>query len=955
MKKLTTLLGCLACISAFLGLQLKAAEINGTVRDAKTGYFLEDVEITVNDGKQTVLTDREGRFTMTKLAPGEYKLIFSYPGMGAHTETITVAETDAPRTLSIAMKAPDDDVVMLDKYVVASVKEGQAASIARQKAADNIQVVISMDAHGDVADGNIGNFLQRLAGVTVTKDAGDITNITLRGSPAGSSAISMDGNQMPTDDNRSTRVDYIPSEFIKEIEVIKGSTPDMWADGLTGTINLITKSAFDYRTAVANYSTGVSANTYRSDLWEWGPFASFTYMNVLGPDRKLGVSLSGSYNKSVRPRDWVQIARRSAVDNRMTQARLLDDVVYRERSGVNLKLEYRPSRTFSIRFNGGWNRYDQWSDRNNFNITPMSGGEANTGVADYSKIDRTQIESGTAPQTSSDAAASIAPGYTDTYSEILHATVANQSARGEGQTDVYRYGLELIKRFAGNARWDFCIFTTRSENESKWWTLTATRRGGMGMGIDTSANPKRPVFTQTYGPSIEYGADYTPFSGRVDLRDSPSTSTISTITSNLTKDMNLWSIPVRIKAGFAMRLQERDAVQTLYRWTYRGNMNHFVAPGQAYGLFNNEYVGKDHLDMQMAMRELYAPETRANFTLDSGYGNTPPAGHITEDVYVGYIMSSFRALGFIVTGGVRGEWTAIDATGPITDSRNPNQTVTTAKSDYMQAFPSVHLKYPWRSFVARASYSTSMARPPISRLVPSTIINVFGDSEDIQNTIIENNVNLKPQYSENWDVSVEYYLKSSGIISAGWFRKDITDFMTQNFWTVPPGEEYAGFRKTTWVNMGNAKIEGYELEYNQRLSFLPKPFNGISFFANYTKIETEGVYNDDISELVNFVPRTYNIGLTWKWRGLEARVQYRYQSGMLIQYSSDDITLKNYQTSDDTMDINVRYTIKPWLTFYADLQNVLNEAPFWYNINRDRVIKSELTGMQLTIGVSGRF
>jgi hypothetical protein len=31
-----------------------------------------------------------------------------------------------------------------------------------------------MDAYGNVADGNIGNFLQNMTGVAVTKEAGDI-------------------------------------------------------------------------------------------------------------------------------------------------------------------------------------------------------------------------------------------------------------------------------------------------------------------------------------------------------------------------------------------------------------------------------------------------------------------------------------------------------------------------------------------------------------------------------------------------------------------------------------------------------------------------------------------------------------------------------------------------------------------------------------------------------------
>ncbi len=959
MKQKITLTGWLLLAGAFMTGNLRAAEIRGTVRDARTGYFLEDVEVSVNAGKANLLTDREGHFEATGLPEGEHRLTFTYPGMSTHSELVSLTGAESSKTLNIALTSPEtnEQVVMLEKFTVAGVKEGQAASMARQKAADNVQVIISMDAHGDVADGNIGNFLQRLAGVTVTKDAGDITNITLRGSPAGASAISMDGRQLPTDDNRSVRVDYIPSEFIKEIEVIKGATPDMWADGLTGTVNLITKSAFDYKNAVFNYSSGVSANTYRSDLWEWGPFATFTGMDVVA-NRKLGISVSASYNKSARPRDWVQVARRSADDGRVTQARLLDDVVYRERSGTNLKLEYRPDRTLGIRFNAGWNRYKQWSDRNNFDISPTNG-TANINVADYTVVDRAQIEAGSTPRTEGNLmTAGVAPGFTDTYTEILHAVVNNQAAIGIGTTDVYRYSLELVKKPGNGMRMDFSLNTTRRQDDSSWITLSSIRRGKVGVGVDTSGDPKRPVFTQTYGPNIGFGADYAGTEGRLDISPTRAVATVNTLTANLSKDAH-WVVPVRLKAGVGARLQDRDAVTGAYRWIYSGNMNHYLKGSRAYSLFDGQYFGNDQLDIHQALREFSDPATQSGFTNASGYANTPPpASEITEDVFIGYVMAAFTWRQLMVTGGVRNEWTNIHATGPYSDPRWPEQNVITKKSDYSQPFPSLHLKYTLRrNLVARASYSTTMSRPPIARLVPQITISSYedeGDEDSVRGTISMNNVNLRPQYGKNWDVALEYYLMPSGIISVGWFRKDITDFISSITYIAPPGDEYEGYRITSLTNVGSAQIEGYELEYNQQLSFLPKPFNGISLFCNYTHIKTQGNYNDGLDELVNFVPRTFNAGLTWRWWKLEGRVQYRYQSGKLLQYSTDP-TLKNRETADDTMDINVRYNFRPWLTFYCDLQNVLNENPYWYNISRDRIIKSETTGMQLTLGVSGRF
>ncbi|OAM87411.1 TonB-dependent receptor [Termitidicoccus mucosus] len=950
MKQKITLTGWLLLAGAFMTGNLRAAEIRGTVRDAKTGYFLEAVEISMNNGARSLLTDREGRFELTGLSDGEYKLTFIYPGMRTHSEQVSIAGADPSKTLNIALASleTDEQVVMLEKFTVAGVKEGQAASMARQKAADNVQVIISMDAHGDVADGNIGNFLQRLAGVTVTKDAGDIVNVTLRGSPAGSSAVSMDGNQMPTQNDRSVRVDYIPSEFIKEIEVIKGATPDMWADGLTGTVNLITKSAFDYRTAVSNYSAGASVNTYRSDLWEIGPFAQFTYMNAFGDKRNLGVSMSASYNKSIRPSDRTQTQRRE-LDGRLTQARLLDDIVFRKRSGVSTKVEYRPSKTLSIKFNGSWNQYKQLNTRNAFDATSDGGSRT---VADYTRVGREEIEGGAVPRDENNNVAGVAPGFTDTYTEILNALVGHTARVADSTTDVYRYGIELSKRLNGGAKLDFGISTTHTDAVGYNRSFLVRRRGGIGIGIDTSTDIKKPQFIQTYGPSYEYGTDYsTGWTATFSGGDNNSSATINVLTADLTKDMILCGMPLRLKTGFAMRLQDRDSFAMSPAWRYTGDIPHLKKPGQAYGLFNGFYAGKDQFDIYKVMSEYADPVTNSDFTVTSNV--RPPHGKITEDVYAGYVMSSLKIRRLLITGGIRGEWTDINASGSISNPRALDQVVVGSSSDYMEAFPSVHLKYSvWQNLIARASWHTSMARPAIDRIVPATTITYPAD-EAGEGRITENNTGLKPQYAKNWDLALEYYLRSSGIISIGWFRKNITNFITSTSWLETEGE-WAGFNRRTWINVGSAELEGYEMEYSQRLAFLPKPFNGISVFANYTHIKTKGEYNDGIEELAKFIPRSYNAGLTWRWWKLEGRVQYRYQSGFLSEYSTDP-TQKIKLTADDTLDVNIKFNIKRWLTVYADFQNILNEAPYYYNINKRRVTISQATGTQLTLGVSGRF
>ena len=68
-----------------------------------------------------------------------------------------------------------------------------------------------------------------------------------------------------------------------------------------------------------------------------------------------------------------------------------------------------------------------------------------------------------------------------------------------------------------------------------------------------------------------------------------------------------------------------------------------------------------------------------------------------------------------------------------------------------------------------------MARPNMIDLYPVTTISYAGDG----GTVTQNDPGLKPQYAENFDLSLEYYFEPAGVLSVGWFHKDITDFISR--------------------------------------------------------------------------------------------------------------------------------------------------------------------------------
>ena len=104
---------------------------------------------------------------------------------------------------------------------------------------------VSADDLGRLPDRNVAEALDRLAGVSLTVDQGEgrfvairglsssLNNFTINGASAGTPETEGGGRRVP--------LDVIGGELLDAVEVVKVPTPDMEAQGVGGTINLITR------------------------------------------------------------------------------------------------------------------------------------------------------------------------------------------------------------------------------------------------------------------------------------------------------------------------------------------------------------------------------------------------------------------------------------------------------------------------------------------------------------------------------------------------------------------------------------------------------------------------------------------------------------------------------------------------------------------------------------------
>ena len=478
--------------------------VSGSVRNTQTNAFLEGVVVSLDGTAFSTTTQRGGGFTFNRVPPGRYTLKAFYTGLDSKDTPVVVT---AGQTVDVAVGLTSD-VYKLEAFTVGGAREGNAASITKQRNAQNVVNVVSMDAYGNVNDGNIGNFLQKLPGVAVRKEAGEIVGVGLRGTPPELNAVMLDGVRTAAaiagftpQGDRAALIDQIPSEFIKEIEVVKGNTPELPADSLGGAINLVTKSAFDFPGRVINYRTGLSQNTYRDSLAnKFGPNAALTVLDTFGADRRLGVALSGSYSKTYSFRDRIQM-QHAELDARNTNARALDDYYERIRAGIGSKVEYRFDPSARVYLDLSLNYFSSYLARVNW-----QGAASNRLVADYSVVSRAAIEAGAVPRTTAGAAAGVAPGYTDTYTELLNVNWTNQVAQEDKRSHQYKIGIGGEKKWT-DSKLEVSASFNPSSYDNNFFGFTTTL-AGPGIAIDTSRDSTRPVYIQTYGTSIAYGTNF---------------------------------------------------------------------------------------------------------------------------------------------------------------------------------------------------------------------------------------------------------------------------------------------------------------------------------------------------------------------------------------------------------------------------------------------------------------
>ncbi len=233
-------------------------------------------------------TDKNGEFRIFKVPVGVYQIKIMFIGFINQQDTVTITPNTATN-IDVVMQP---GVVEMNAITVVGQRlQGQAKALNQQKNNSTISNVVAADLIGRFPDQNIGDALKRIPAVSVNYNQGEARYVNIRGTGPGLNSVTIDGERVPSADpeTRAVQLDLIPAEMIQSVEVHKTVTPDMDADAIGGTVNLVTRQVPYVRRLSATLGSG------------YNMLAAKPMLNgalVVGQrfyDDHLGVVLSSSY------------------------------------------------------------------------------------------------------------------------------------------------------------------------------------------------------------------------------------------------------------------------------------------------------------------------------------------------------------------------------------------------------------------------------------------------------------------------------------------------------------------------------------------------------------------------------------------------------------------------------------------------------------------------------------
>jgi TonB-dependent receptor len=932
----------------FFSLQICSAQsiINIKVIDNEK-LNMPGATVKLFPGNYFKVTNQLGVASFQQIKPGNYSLIISYVGY-------------QPKELKVDIKAGVNELteqltegvtIMKDVLVLGDRLKGQAKALSQQKNNLNITNIVSSDQIGRFPDANIGDALKRIPGITMQNDQGEARNIIIRGMGPELNSVTFNGERIPSaeGDNRRIQLDLIPSDMIQTIEVNKTLTPEMDADAIGGSVNLVSRAPSNGLRLSGTLAGGY--NPIREGFIGTGNFI----IGNRSKNQKVGYLINGSINSNEFGSDNVEAVWSKSAAGKVFvsdhDVRVYDLKRVRRSLSTSFDFKLAPSSTISVV--GSYNWRDDLENRYRLRHR-FRGGETNLLF---------------------DASGNIT-GYNN--GEVLRQTKGginndrNESRRLEDQRvrSLQVKGDHLL----GKVKMDWSVqYARASEVRPNERYISMGRRS-----IQVTQDIKDPYFP---------------------LLTSTTALNAYTRLNELTEEFqDQYEEDLNAKLGFSMPLSDNG--KSILKYGYRLRSKTKVRDNSFFqykpiGTMAANFANISLLKLaDLSNPGFYAgSKYNAGSFVDAGYLgsiNFNDAASFEEtDALAEYLAGNFSAKETIQAGylqlnqeftdklsmvaGFRLENTSLNYTGNIVEDETNLTGKATNKNNYLDVLPSLNFRYQVNdNLIWRLAYTTGIARPKYFDLVP--YFNILTSDQELS----AGNPNLKPIRSNNVDFMFEKYFKSIGIVSGGIFYKHLNNFFytyrdetytRQDFATDFPTIVNNPILATdNWQflqrrNGSSVNVFGYEIAFQRQLDFLPGFWKGFGIYTNYTYTtsKAKGIFDGSgnlIRENVTLpgtAPHMFNGSLSYENKKLVLRLSANFTSSYVDDSEdagyNEDPFFDRFYDKQFFLDFNGSYAITKKLRIFSEINNITNQGLRYYQGVKERTAQIEYYGARLNMGI----
>ncbi len=869
--------------------------LTGRVFDATTGNYLEGADVQLQGTDRHVTTTRGGDFEFTGVTEGEHAVVVTYFGMDAKTVPVTVtAAAGAPVYVSL-----NSDVVKMSAYKVTGVKEGMSQAVSIQKVSIQSKMVAAADQFGPVSEGNIGEYLKFMPGVSIDYNVNDARGISLRGLGTQFTIVSVDGTPMAgassTDDTRRFEFEQIAMNNVATTELYKTVTADIPATATGGFVNFVTKSAFDFQ-EVQRFTYDVSLSAPSSNLhfskqtgvwgsgaeWTIRPSGEFNFARKLTP--KIGINVNYRFSEKYddSPRTEFTWNTGTTAPTVMTAPRLQQYNIRQEeklthREALAAKVDFNLTDNDKLMVTGQWNWYDlDFTQRG----PQMVLGTSSTGAnGTYTSGSGAQISNNVLYREKYGTTWHFNGRYSHEFENKSEFSITPYWSRADGKYRDTSQGFISSNAVMAAGASTFSNFTLTNVNNLGVLPTITLAQGANSVPLDFIRNLGNYTLSNTSTGTAFQSRPWTAIDEKNGAR------------ADYKIDFTDWKMPVTVMTGIEYDKTHRSIDRPDFRGTVPATTGAALLALQDTGYTKDVGLGFGPYGV-VDPYKVWAAFSGVPMTL-----NVLDQRQIAEENKAAYARFDLHVnRDLVVVAGVRYEKRDIDATAR---TGNPTRARTeTANLSFDSFYPSLSFKYtPRRDVVVRGGFSQTIGIPDYGELLPTFTVPTTSSSTD--GVITVPSPNLKPYSTNNYDLSVDYYLKNSGVLTVSFFYKDVSDFIISRGMTAAElastfalyglnPADYGVTPGTIKENGAKSSIQGVEISYAQNLTFLPAPFNGLSFQANFTTLDVDATDPDPYraldtlySQLRAVSPKTVNVVLGYRYGAFNTTVTGNWVSESL--------------------------------------------------------------------------